>query len=534
MWLQKCFLFIPLLIVLMHQGCTRINFVQSATDLDSQKLLATDSGNGGTYDGKLRILHQVSDESPVSFQCEGRNQPASILISKNAKDWVVIRNTKEKCAAVEQLPITGVIYDDTIKQAQFEGVLYVAPKPYVVDANEDPNLPDVKVLDGVCEDINGKCSLQAALDTAAVVSQTNSVLVNVTAGQYKLNRYLDLSVAVDTNPISLHGDEAGPTILDGLNQTDILRVTARKTNILIDNMTFENGIGGAIAGSRASGLGLQLTNGQFILNNCAFQKNSGLNVLDTGGSSNYEIHNCKFIDNNTGYATLYFFTANSVLIDRTAISRNNSIGISLIAPTGNVTIMNTLVADNQQGILSDSCANCLIENTTISNNANTGLEVRTFQPVFNPDFIVKNSTLFENGSLSGYNIAADFDSHVIASAANRIVFVNSVVATGNPAVTNCVVNAASGFTHAVVGFNSLFDDASCSQTGTGNFLAAPKLAALSYNGGPTWTRLPLSGSPLIDAGDNLSCSTLDQRGFIRPIDQLGLGPRCDIGAVELQ
>ena len=64
----------------------------------------------------------------------------------------------------------------------------------------------------------------------------------------------------------------------------------------------------------------------------------------------------------------------------------------------------------------------------------------------------------------------------------------------------------------------------------------PKLAALANNGGPTPTRLPLAGSPLIDAIPLASCQadgatgiTTDQRSLPRPS-----GPGCDIGAVEVQ
>jgi hypothetical protein len=64
------------------------------------------------------------------------------------------------------------------------------------------------------------------------------------------------------------------------------------------------------------------------------------------------------------------------------------------------------------------------------------------------------------------------------------------------------------------------------------------LGALSDNGGPTSTRLPLPGSPLIDAIPNASCEadgaagiTADQRGLVRPSPT---GGACDVGAVEVQ
>ena len=45
--------------------------------------------------------------------------------------------------------------------------------------------------------------------------------------------------------------------------------------------------------------------------------------------------------------------------------------------------------------------------------------------------------------------------------------------------------------------------------------------------------MPLVGSPVIDTGNNDRCEADDQRGAPRPLDVLGLGATCDIGAVEV-
>ena len=65
------------------------------------------------------------------------------------------------------------------------------------------------------------------------------------------------------------------------------------------------------------------------------------------------------------------------------------------------------------------------------------------------------------------------------------------------------------------------------QTGTTPSAAAPNLAALAANGGPTQTLLPGAGSPAIDAASTCPTPAVDQRGYVRPI-----GSRCDVGAVE--
>lgn len=95
-----------------------------------------------------------------------------------------------------------------------------------------------------------------------------------------------------------------------------------------------------------------------------------------------------------------------------------------------------------------------------------------------------------------------------------------------------VTGSLCGFGDTQSGGYNWADDASCAlndptdvENGTD-----PMLAALADNGGPTWTRLPLVGSPLIDAIPAASCQiALDQRGLPRPG-----ATGCDIGSVELQ
>jgi hypothetical protein len=107
----------------------------------------------------------------------------------------------------------------------------------------------------------------------------------------------------------------------------------------------------------------------------------------------------------------------------------------------------------------------------------------------------------------------------------------SVVALAQGGGTDC----GGGGPTTSNGFN-FSDDASCAFAGAGDRQSAgnPGLGALADNGGPTQTRLPQTGSPLIDTIPLASCRadgaagiTTDQRGVARP---QGIG--CDIGAVE--
>jgi hypothetical protein len=113
----------------------------------------------------------------------------------------------------------------------------------------------------------------------------------------------------------------------------------------------------------------------------------------------------------------------------------------------------------------------------------------------------------------------------------------SVVALPRGGGTNCLNLAVT-----TGGFN-FSDDTSCELTGETDRQNAgdPMLDALTDNGGPTQTRLPQAGSPLINSIPGAHCSdgdsrtgfaiTTDQRGFPRPDDA---GDPCDIGAVEVE
>lgn len=108
---------------------------------------------------------------------------------------------------------------------------------------------------------------------------------------------------------------------------------------------------------------------------------------------------------------------------------------------------------------------------------------------------------------------------------------------GSPGAFNCRVEGtvSSGYNFS--------DDDTCGFTDATDRENAgdPMLGALAGNGGPTQTRLPLSGSPLVDAIPTAACGggdalageaiTTDQRLLPRPDV---LNQTCDVGSVEIQ
>jgi hypothetical protein len=107
---------------------------------------------------------------------------------------------------------------------------------------------------------------------------------------------------------------------------------------------------------------------------------------------------------------------------------------------------------------------------------------------------------------------------------SRLRLENSIVA-GNSAATAGPDLRGAIETQAAV---NLVASTAGIDGGFAGIVASPQLGPLSNNGGPTWTLLPLPGSPAID-GAGTTVLIVDQRGLPRLA-----GTAVDIGAVEVQ
>lgn len=155
-----------------------------------------------------------------------------------------------------------------------------------------------------------------------------------------------------------------------------------------------------------------------------------------------------------------------------------------------------------------------ITNTTITENtANGGSGSGGGFRTDGPATLIHTTVVSNAGTISGIDVNADWG--------GSLTLRNSIVAD-----TACT--STEGITDA--GYNLATDDSCNIGSGPGSQIVTdPVLGTLRDNGGPTFTMLPLVGSPAIDAIPAADCSdiTTDQRGVARP--QQGL---CDIGAVE--
>ena len=190
-------------------------------------------------------------------------------------------------------------------------------------------------------------------------------------------------------------------------------------------------------------------------------------------------------------------------------------------------VFNSTIADNRAGEGGGggfSVSTLKAVNSTITGNSDS-VDIGGGASVFSSITLVY-STVTDNTGTQGANLQLNSESGTLTSFAS--------VVTDPHGSTNCHQDATTS-----QGYN-YSDDASCGFTATAQGdrqnASDPMLGALGNNGGPTATRLPATGSPLINAVPTASCQaggasgiTTDQRGVTRP--QLG---GCDIGSVEVE
>lgn len=250
--------------------------------------------------------------------------------------------------------------------------------------------------------------------------------------------------------------------------------------------------------------GLDITNSTISLND-----GPGVVMLTNVTGPDVTITNSEVTDNDASAAG--FYPGGGVYVEADPS----------VAPT--VTITRSTIADNTSAAGADGGgislvnASLVLDTSTVSGNTASGqgggIAVTGDDPV-ELDFV----TLVDNSTGSG---AANLqrDTGALTSTASVIA-----LPSGGP---NC-----SGGPAATSNGGNQVDDVSCGLGGgPGDAAPAadPMLGPLSDNGGPTPTRLPLDGSPLLGAIGGPLCdgADVDQRGISRP-----QGDACEPGAVE--
>ena len=246
-------------------------------------------------------------------------------------------------------------------------------------------------------------------------------------------------------------------------------------------------------------------------------------------------------------------------ISACTLSNNSSQYGAAVANGGFLTISNTLVCSNRTisgsgGGLYNNGRATIVNSTFYGNKAYQGGALDNGDTM-----LVTNCTLFANEAAGGggiynggtlavrnativsNNATALFDNNGGGIYTSGTADIGSTIIADNLTATNTGPDvyggvASAGYnlisrTNGSAGFTMLGD-----QFGTINSPLAPLLGPLQFNGGPTPTLAPLSGSPTIDRGK--TSATTDQRSRARPADFPSLpnatnGDGSDIGAVEI-
>ena len=154
-------------------------------------------------------------------------------------------------------------------------------------------------------------------------------------------------------------------------------------------------------------------------------------------------------------------------------------------------------------------------NTTVSGNtAGEGGGIHSIRPL-----TLANSTITMNEAVRGGGV---YSVDGVVDLVNTVIAGNT--ASNGPDCSGELTSLGHNLVGNAIGCD--FGAASGDQVGF-QFGIDPKLSPLQDNGGPTFTHALLDGSPAIDAGDNASCPSTDQRSVARP-----QGAACDIGAYE--
>ncbi|TWD81204.1 CSLREA domain-containing protein [Kribbella amoyensis] len=199
------------------------------------------------------------------------------------------------------------------------------------------------------------------------------------------------------------------------------------------------------------------------------------------------------IENTGGPPPAQINVVRSTVTGNTASGAPDSQGGGIYAATGEVRVDNSTVtgnsADAAGGGVYTLAHDVFLRHATISGNTAGGV---------------------------GRNVATGAGLHTFGS-----------IVAGGTGSSDCGIELLTTST----GYN-LDGDGSCSLTGPGDQsnVGSPQLGALTNNGGPTQTMLPLPASPANGAVPAAACTVLttDQRGVARP-----QGTNCEAGSVEV-
>jgi len=411
----------------------------------------------------------------------------------------------------------------------------------------------------------GPGSLADAISQANAVSGPHTINISVT-GSVSVTTPLVL-----TQSMTINGPVATPPTfaLDGGNTSRLIQVSPSAAGAMTLNfVTLTHGHVDSVKGGA-----IDLPSGKTLnINNCLVTANtttgtSSSDILFAAGGAvsaagTLNIQTSTFSDNTATApgGAIYAAPSATISIASSVFSGNQATtfaGAMYCDSTTMVTITNTTFFANQSGsggagAVGFTNSKAVISGSTFMNNTTLGAGgALVTNARAGASIGIENSTFSGNtANFAGafYAQAGTTDLRNVTITANTVHLFGggfnnpggSIVAMRNTIVAgNNGVSSGPDCSGPVVssGYNLIGNAIGCTGLISTDLTgSSPALGPLSINGGPTLTHVPLASSAAFEGGTpsgclglNGSALTVDQRGQSRPF-----GPRCDIGAVELQ
>ena len=305
-------------------------------------------------------------------------------------------------------------------------------------------------------------------------------------------------------------------------------IRARNATLIIERTTIsENSAGERGGGVFFDRVGISISQSH-ISHNQAGGRGGGIFISDSHMPT---ISQSVISDNVAEQGTGGIYSTGDVSIHQTTISRNSA-GERIflwhmdggVSARGDVLITDSTISHNEGHRFGSGGVNAsgdvIVESSTFAFNAGTAVSA-------SGKTTISNSTIAGNYGVHGSG--TDGVDSPIVELKNSIIAGNGFGRRPDDIRTNELI-AENSFIGWVRPGRSPDQRQSPDENGN-RYGSDPRLGPLQDNGGPTLTRAPLPGSPVIDTGMTVDGIEFDQRGdgFSRSI---GVAP--DMGAVELQ
>jgi hypothetical protein len=369
-------------------------------------------------------------------------------------------------------------------------------------------------------DINACTSPTIACKTLdhAISLAASGDSIRVAAATY----YENLTIRIS---LRILGAGSTKTIIDGGNFETVLKISSKSAQVVLSNVTIQNGLsfsGGGVYNSGQLTITGSTVSGNLVRFPCSFPPPCFQSGAVLGGG---------------------LYNAGSVTINRSTFNNNvASIGPCVgacRAHGGGIYNTGTLIVNNSTFDGNGTFVNCSINCSSSGGGIYSGgiLEINNSTFSGNSSGITPCKALCgaSGGAIAGTGTISN--STIAGNSAPSYGGIDGGTLQNTIIANNSGGNCTGGVTSK--GYNMSSDD-TCNLGGPGDRNNTnPKLGPLQYNGGPTQTQALLVGSPAIDAGNPSGCRDsngnllkMDQRGMPRP-DKEDIGG-CDIGAYESQ